>query len=162
MVSLVDGSYSVGGVSTRPSARRTARILPSRNPVRKRPMTGPTERVYPPGYSSTRSAVNVFVTVLLSGASLRDENRPSATHALDGAVAAFPVRVAQRALQQLAGGFARQLVHEVDAARPLVFSEPLAHVRHDRLPQLVVGRDAGHRLDDRLDLFAHVLVGDAE
>src|SRR6478735_6322670 len=59
MVSLVDGSYSVGGTSTRPSANRTARIWPSRRPVRKRPMTGPTERVYPPGYSSTRSAVKV-------------------------------------------------------------------------------------------------------
>ena len=50
---LVVGSYSVGDTSTRPSARRTASMRPSRSAVRKRPITGPTERVYPPGYSST-------------------------------------------------------------------------------------------------------------
>ena len=49
---LVVGSYSVGGTSTRPSLRRTPNNSPLRNPVRKRPTTGPVERVYPPGYSS--------------------------------------------------------------------------------------------------------------
>ena len=38
---LVAGSYSVGGTSTRPSARRTATMRPSRSPVRNRPIDGP-------------------------------------------------------------------------------------------------------------------------
>ena len=43
--SPVTGSYSAGGIITRPSASRTANRRPSRSPVRYRPMTGPTERV---------------------------------------------------------------------------------------------------------------------
>ena len=42
--SLVIGSYSVGGTMTVPPAPRTPRMVPSRKPVRKAPMTGPTER----------------------------------------------------------------------------------------------------------------------
>ena len=45
IASLVVGSYSAGGTSTRPSARRTPSMRPSRRPVKKRPITGPTERV---------------------------------------------------------------------------------------------------------------------
>ena len=45
IASLVVGSYSAGGTSTRPSARRTPSRRPSRRLVKKRPITGPTERV---------------------------------------------------------------------------------------------------------------------
>ncbi len=43
--SEVIGSYSVGGTTTCPPGVVAPRIRPSRNPVRKAPMTGPTERV---------------------------------------------------------------------------------------------------------------------
>ena len=42
--SPVSGSYSVGGTMTRPPVPRMPTTLPSRNPVRKAPTTGPTER----------------------------------------------------------------------------------------------------------------------
>ena len=41
----VTGSYSGGGTTTRPSEVRAPTTWPSRSPVRKRPSTGPTERV---------------------------------------------------------------------------------------------------------------------
>jgi hypothetical protein len=41
----VTGSYSSGGTTTSPSEVRPATITPSRSPVRKRPMTGPVDRV---------------------------------------------------------------------------------------------------------------------
>ena len=44
----------------------------------------------------------------------------------DRGLAVGPVRVAQLALQQLAGGLARQLVHEVDRPRPLELRQPAA------------------------------------
>src|SRR5439155_14076915 len=43
-VSLVTGSYSVGGTITRPSPARMPRIRPSRRPVMNLPITGPTDR----------------------------------------------------------------------------------------------------------------------
>ena len=55
VASAVCGSYSVGGTMTRPPVPVAPRILPSRSPVRKAPMTGPTEREY--GYSSTWALV---------------------------------------------------------------------------------------------------------
>ena len=53
--SPVSGSYSVGGTMTRPPLPRVPTTLPSRSPVRKAPMTGPTERTN--GYSRTWSAL---------------------------------------------------------------------------------------------------------
>ncbi|SLH88154.1 Uncharacterised protein [Mycobacteroides abscessus subsp. abscessus] len=43
--SLVTGSYSGGGTSTRPSEPRTPTILRARRPVRNLPMVGPTDLV---------------------------------------------------------------------------------------------------------------------
>ena len=59
-------------------------------------------------------------------------------------------------------GSARQLVHEVDRAGPLELGQASGEVLHDRRPQRVVGGHAFAHLDDRLDLLAHVVVGDAE
>ena len=47
--SPVVGSYSVGGTMTDPPDPCTPNNFPSRSPVRKAPITGPTEREY--GYS---------------------------------------------------------------------------------------------------------------
>src|SRR5206468_566570 len=105
-----------------------------------RPITGPTERVYPPGYSSAWWATKVS----------------------DGTLAPFPVGVAQRALQELPCRLARQFLDEIDRAGPLELGEPSREVIHDPLAQRVVGDDAGARLDDRFDLLAHVVVGDSE
>ena len=44
-VSLVSGSYSFGGTSTLPFLRRTPRMRPSFRPPKKRPSTGPVERL---------------------------------------------------------------------------------------------------------------------
>src|SRR6185369_2877603 len=135
-----------------------ASMRPSRSPVRKRPMTGPTERVYPPGYSSACGITSG--SAMCSPGVSGGQRKPK--EELDRALAAFPVRVAQLPLQQLAGRLARQLVDEVDAARPLVLAQPLLDVFRDRRAQRFVARDAFDRLDDRLDLLAHVVVGDAE
>ena len=70
--------------------------------------------------------------------------------------------IAELALQELAGGLARELVGEVDRLRPLELGEPAGQVLHDRRRQLVAGLVAGSRLDHGLDLLAHVVVGDAE
>ena len=43
--SWVTGSNSGGGITTRPSDVRAATRVPSRSPVRNRPMTGPVDRV---------------------------------------------------------------------------------------------------------------------
>src|SRR6478752_5518653 len=146
--SPVPGSYSVGGTITRPSAVRTPTMRPDRSPVKYRESAVPTERVYPPGYSRTWCSMSGSVVVIRSF--------------LDRGLAVGPVRVPQLALQQLARGLTRQLVHEIERARPLELGEPAAQVLHDRVAQRVVGRDAGPRLDDRLDLLPHVVVGDAE
>ncbi len=53
--SPVSGSYSVGGTMTLPPVPLMPTTLPSRSPVRKAPITGPTDRTY--GYSSTWSAL---------------------------------------------------------------------------------------------------------
>src|SRR5271157_83168 len=50
------GSYSGGGTSSRPSELRPAQISPSRRPVKKRPSTGPTLRLY--GYSRMCGALS--------------------------------------------------------------------------------------------------------
>src|SRR5689334_6893557 len=81
---------------------------------------------------------------------------------LDRALAVLPVRIAQLALEELARRLARQLVREVDRARPLELGEPSREALHDRGPQHLVRRDTRRGLDDRLDLLAHVVVGNAE
>ena len=45
VAACVTGSYSVGGTTTSPSLVRPATSTPSRRPVRKRPRTGPVDRV---------------------------------------------------------------------------------------------------------------------
>src|SRR5207249_2239345 len=52
--SAVWGSYSTGGTMTWPRAPLIPWIFPSRNPLKKRPITGPTLRVY--AYSRTWGA----------------------------------------------------------------------------------------------------------
>ena len=42
--SPVSGSYSVGGTMTLPPVPRMPTTFPSRSPVKKAPMTGPTDR----------------------------------------------------------------------------------------------------------------------
>ena len=44
----------------------------------------------------------------------------------------------------------------------LYFPRRVLHVLHDRLAQRVVAGDTRQRLHDRLDLLAHLVVGDAE
>src|SRR4051794_30889186 len=114
------------------------------------------ERVYPPGYSRTWCSMSGVVTGLL----------PSTCFGWSGGsdrgLAFGPVRVAQLALEQLAGRLARQLVDEVDRAGPLELREPALQELHDRGPQRVVRDRAFAHLDDGLDLLAHVVVGDAE
>src|SRR3954471_15979988 len=114
------------------------------------------ERVYPPGYSRTWCSMSGVVTGLL----------PSTCFGWSGGsdrgLAVGPVRVAQLALEQLAGGLAGQLVDEVNETRPFDLREPALQVLHDRGPQRVVGGRAVAHLDDGLDLLAHVVVGDAE
>ena len=120
---LVVGSYSVGGTSTRPSASRTARM---------RAVAQPGEEPADHGPDRAGVAARVLEHVLgredvgqrFSFTRCRTDQRGGT--ASDRAVAPFPVRVAELALQQLAGRLARQLVDEVDAARPLVLAEPLA------------------------------------
>ena len=45
VASWVTGSNSSGGTTTSPAEVRPATTTPSRSPVRKRPMTGPVDRV---------------------------------------------------------------------------------------------------------------------
>src|SRR4051794_11255669 len=116
------------------------------------------ERVYPPGYSRTWCSMSGVVTGLPSGCRVGT----CWSGGSDRRFAVGPVRVAQLALQQLAGGLARQLVDEVDRARPLELREPPLQVLHDRGPQSVVRGHTFTDLDDGLDLLAHVVVGDAE
>src|SRR5689334_22873846 len=117
------------------------------------------ERVYPPGYSRTWCSMSGVVTGLPSGCRV-GTGCSGRSRRSDRGLAVGPVRVAQLALQQLPGGLARQLVDEVDRARPLELRQPPLQVLHDRGPQRVVGRRAVAHLDDRLDLLAHVVVGD--
>src|SRR5689334_934815 len=88
-------------------------------------------------------------------------NRASASRSDLGAVA-FPVRVAELALVELAAGVAGQLGHEVDRLRALELGEAVLAEREDLVAQLVVRLDADLGLHDGLDLLTPVGVGDAE
>src|SRR3954447_7259307 len=77
----------------------------------------------------------------------------------DRALARFPVRVAQLALVQLAVRVARQLLDEVDRARRLVLRQLVDRPRQDLGFELGPAVGELDRLDDRLDLFAPVVVG---
>src|SRR5690606_4861156 len=140
--SPVSGSCSDGGTSTRPPAVRTPTSRPSRSSLRNRPMTGPTERVYPPGNSRTWLGPVEPVS--------------------DGTAAVLPVRVAELALEELAVRLARQLLDVVDRLGPLHLREPALQRREDLGGQPVAGRDALGGLHDGLDLLAPLVVGDAE
>src|SRR5256885_2071996 len=80
----------------------------------------------------------------------------------DGALAPFPVGVAELALVQLAVRVAWHLDDEVDRPRCLELRELVAAEREDLVGELGAGVDTGRRFDDRLDLLAPVLVRDAE
>src|SRR5207247_1655122 len=74
-------------------------------------------------------------------------------------LAAFPVRLTELPLQELARRIARERVREVDRRRALEVRETLASVRDD-----VFGRRRGPGLanDDRLHGLAPLLVGYAD
>src|SRR3954469_2988564 len=134
------GSYSTGGNSTPPAAVRTPTSRPSRNSVRNRPMTGPTERVYPPGNASEWSA---------------DSNS-------DRGIAVLPVRVAQAALEELPVGLTRHVFDEVDRLGPLHPGQLAVEGGEDLGGQFRTRRHALGRLCHGLYLLAPPVIGDGE
>src|SRR5690348_17089789 len=74
-------------------------------------------------------------------------------------LATFPVRLAQLALQDLAGGIARQCLGEVDGARHLVAGDALPRVVDELLYR---HGGAGFFHHDRLHRLAPLRVGHAD
>src|SRR5205823_8200004 len=80
----------------------------------------------------------------------------------DGPLASLPVGIAQLALVELAVGVAGHLGHEVDRLRHLELRQLVAGEGEDLVRERGARLDTRRGLDDRLHLFAPVLVRDAE
>src|SRR5215831_242061 len=92
----------------------------------------------------------------------RTGNAPPVEVSDDTASSFAPIAVAQQAFVELAGGKPRQFSLEVDRAGTFDGGEVLAAKGDQLLGEIWARADTRHRLHNCLDLFAEILVGDAE